>query len=421
MNKKFLSAILFGALMVSSTGTFVSCKDYDDDIDNLQEQINKLATKEDMTSQIATLQAALTTAAKDASDALAKATAAETAAKAAGDAAAAAKAAADKAVADAKAEAIKAVQAEIATLKKEVEESTDAALKDMAEKVDAATKKVEDIVGKIADMVTSVELVASYSANPTGDGLTFSTAIEKENVFSEGITNAITFTKGNQIQTGDKFVVRVSPTNAVLTPEMISLTNSQGQNLNEFLSVQKVEKYNGLLSRAAGNNGLWEVTVALKNYDEKAFSAVTETKVGNDTKAILFAVQVNNTLSTAETREVISSYDLTLDWQAYTPQNGLNFFVNEKNVNKIHNRYSASENNTPVEYKELEWKNGVSTTVIGLDKSNTNVKQGDNRQRESVYPAVQGKALTISLSTKDNEVEAPKNIRAENKRILISL
>ena len=43
----------------------------------------------------------------------------------------------------------------------------------MAEKVDAATKKVEDIVGKIADMVTSVELVASYSANPTGDGLTF--------------------------------------------------------------------------------------------------------------------------------------------------------------------------------------------------------------------------------------------------------
>ena len=39
MNKKFLSAILFGALMVSSTGTFVSCKDYDDDIESLQGQI----------------------------------------------------------------------------------------------------------------------------------------------------------------------------------------------------------------------------------------------------------------------------------------------------------------------------------------------------------------------------------------------
>ena len=40
MNKKFLSAILFGALMVTSTGTFVSCKDYDDDIKDLQGQIN---------------------------------------------------------------------------------------------------------------------------------------------------------------------------------------------------------------------------------------------------------------------------------------------------------------------------------------------------------------------------------------------
>ncbi|MCS3159707.1 hypothetical protein NXY07_27165 [Phocaeicola dorei] len=91
----------------------------------------------------------------------------------------------------------------------------------------------------------------------------------------------------------------------------------------------------------------------------------------------------------------------------------MNFFVNEKNVNKIHNRYSASENNTPVEYKELEWKKWCIYYVIGLDKSKyQTLSKSDNRQRESVYPAVQGKALTISLSTKDNEVEAPKNIRA---------
>ena len=66
--------------MVSSTGTFVSCKDYDDDIDNLQEQINKLATKEDMTSQIATLQAALDAAKTEA--AAAKASAEQAVAKA---------------------------------------------------------------------------------------------------------------------------------------------------------------------------------------------------------------------------------------------------------------------------------------------------------------------------------------------------
>ena len=42
MNKKFLSAILFGALMVTSTGTFVSCKDYDDDIDEINKELTDL-------------------------------------------------------------------------------------------------------------------------------------------------------------------------------------------------------------------------------------------------------------------------------------------------------------------------------------------------------------------------------------------
>ena len=40
MNKKFLNAVLFGALIASSAGTFTSCKDYDDDIKGLQEQID---------------------------------------------------------------------------------------------------------------------------------------------------------------------------------------------------------------------------------------------------------------------------------------------------------------------------------------------------------------------------------------------
>ena len=50
MNKKFLSAILFGALMVTSTGTFVSCKDYDDDIDSINKELTEIK------SQIAALQ-----------------------------------------------------------------------------------------------------------------------------------------------------------------------------------------------------------------------------------------------------------------------------------------------------------------------------------------------------------------------------
>ena len=76
MNKKFLSAILFGALMVSSTGTFVSCKDYDDDIKDLQGQIDKLVTPETLNTQIAQLQANIDAAKQSATSELATAKAA---------------------------------------------------------------------------------------------------------------------------------------------------------------------------------------------------------------------------------------------------------------------------------------------------------------------------------------------------------
>jgi len=66
MYKKFLSAILFGALTIASTSTFVSCKDYDDDISNLQTQVNSLTdlvSKKETTinTTIASLQSQLTT------------------------------------------------------------------------------------------------------------------------------------------------------------------------------------------------------------------------------------------------------------------------------------------------------------------------------------------------------------------------
>ena len=58
MNKKFLSAILFGAALATSTGTFVSCKDYDEDIDFLQTQIDQNASSltADMAAKIAALE-----------------------------------------------------------------------------------------------------------------------------------------------------------------------------------------------------------------------------------------------------------------------------------------------------------------------------------------------------------------------------
>lgn len=45
MNKKFINGMLVASLMAGAAGSFTSCKDYDDDIDNLQNQINSVVTK----------------------------------------------------------------------------------------------------------------------------------------------------------------------------------------------------------------------------------------------------------------------------------------------------------------------------------------------------------------------------------------
>ena len=405
MNKKYLSVILFGALMLGTTGTFTSCKDYDDDINNLQEQIDKLATKEDMEAKLSQMQAAIDAAKATAEDALAKA-------EAAGDSK-------EIEALKARVQALEDAAIDVEALKAEIKASVDTQLDAFRTEMNTLIQKVEGLVGKLADMVTSVELVYSFTADQqvSKPELSFTTAIEQDNVFEEGIANAIPFKKGNQRQTPSTFIVRVSPANAVLTPEMISLVNSQGENLDDMLTVKSVKKYNGLLTRAAENSGLWEVEVELTQYDEKAFEAATKTKDGK----ILFAAQVNNTL-TEETasRYVTSSYDLTLAWNEYKPANGLNYFVNDENIEGINNRYSFGTstdkclslpyyNGKDTPYEELTWSG--ATAVAGTDK-NTKTDTGDDRHAEKAYPAVQGEDIVISLTSSDTEIKTPDNIRA---------
>ena len=50
MKRKYLSALLMGALTVASVSTFTSCKDYDDDINMNASQIK------DLQEQLKTLQ-----------------------------------------------------------------------------------------------------------------------------------------------------------------------------------------------------------------------------------------------------------------------------------------------------------------------------------------------------------------------------
>ena len=57
MKRKIFSKLLMGAFLIASVSSFVSCKDYDDDINNLQKQIDAAALKAELTTLQQTLAA----------------------------------------------------------------------------------------------------------------------------------------------------------------------------------------------------------------------------------------------------------------------------------------------------------------------------------------------------------------------------
>ena len=403
MNKKFLSAILFGALMVTSTGTFVSCKDYDDDIENLQSQINNLATKSEVEAKLSQLQAAVDAAKAEALKA-----------------AASAEESAEIAALEAKINALETCKCDVDAMMKTIQDAVDADMAGYKAEIEALVAQVEELVGKVADFVTSVELVSSETLNGAFPRvLDFMTITEKANIFEEDITGAIEFVKDKQTQIAtSSLLVRVSPTNAVLTPEMVSLVNSKGQNLDEYVDI-KVSAHTDLLTttRAAGNNGLWKLTVTLKEKNDKAFAAIKATDDGN----ILYAVQVNNALKTAEARYVTSGYDVKLgESKNFKPANVLNFSVTdaygkEFKVSEINNRYgntskSLKEQGKATMYKELTWATSTAkepTPAVAGTKDNTTADKADDRSDMAVIKAVQGEPITISIAPAlENQVRA---------------
>lgn len=65
MKKKIFSASLLFALTLAATSTFVSCKDYDDDINSLRDDINSLKTADELFAKTEDMKAAIEAAKKD--------------------------------------------------------------------------------------------------------------------------------------------------------------------------------------------------------------------------------------------------------------------------------------------------------------------------------------------------------------------
>ena len=380
--------------MVSSTGTFVSCKDYDDDIDNLQEQINKLATKEDMTSQIATLQAALDAAKTEA--AAAKASAEQAVAKAnsaESTATEAEKAAAQAALdaANAKAEAIKAAQDEVAKVKAELEAAIDskfeAEKEALAKTISELTETVTKLTGLTTDMITSIDLQTAEGFTTQLDLNYYQIADNKtwggktSYTFGKDMEGSFTVSAGEIFANPASLLVSVAPANAALPAEILSIVDSEGTSINDYINLTSSSYTDKLYKGArAASNGLYTVTAELKkDADKKAFAKLLDDgKTTSDKKYVAFAVA-----ATKENRTVTSTYDVMI--QSTTDSITKAIEIDTRSTIKS----SIAEEGT---LKKWNGYNGRKPETTA------------NPNNEYCYPVVDGEAFTIKVASKADAV-----------------
>ena len=380
MKRKYLSALLMGVLTLSSVSTFTSCKDYDDDINSLQEQVNKAALSSDVealktqvnnaassaqnaatkaeealtkaganATEIATVKALATKngtdVAKALTDAANAATAASNAATAASNVATAAATAQDSANAaltkiagmdkELKKLALNAQSHVTATqLKNSLDSLSQVINEATSDSIANLTKIVNGYKGGINALYTAVTEVSLMGSWTSSDGnsifngqsnLWFQTgtiganytfgAKEKDDLEGEHSADPKkSYVKGASINFPSQFLVRINPVNAKITPDMIKLIDSKGNDLDKLVKVVDVEKYDNLLTRAS-ETGLWTVKVQLQD----GVKPENVAQIAENGQNILYAVAVNNTASQAETvadaasRYVVSTYDLTVN------------------------------------------------------------------------------------------------------------
>ena len=301
----------------------------------------------------------------------------------------------------------------------------------LATKVTNIENQLKDIIGEYTTMVTAVSLYKTdegrWSNGLPDDDLTFIWVPSEHTTkfpADKNLTDAqIEFSADHKnITITDSLVVRVSPTNAELTPANVSLINSQGKELNEFVDVQSVKPYKKLITgatRAANateGNGLWTVTFKLKDgVDIQKFEEATISQ----NSYVQFAVAVKNTTSEAKEspRRVVSAYSVDVKGSSYEPANN-NILVQGnddvwKDIRSIRNRFGYQNDNNGERVfgacssetgefvngvNELEW---AGKTPYTAEEAANHTKLAKNmteiRAWNHPLPVTVGKKINIAL------------------------
>lgn len=278
MKRKYFSALLMGALTIASVSTFTSCKDYDDDIDNLQSQIDKAGLQSDIDALKTQLQDAASTAS-------AAKTTAESALAKANDAAV--KADVEKAIQKVEVTANKAATDVATAISNAANAQTTA---DGAQKAaDAAAKAAKD-AQKQADQAVKDAAAAATTANAAAKQADFEKALERignletSRVTADKLDEKLTQLKEELLGAdGDKETI------GSLTVKVNAYKGAVEELYSAVTSVELVETYsgvNGFTSNWNTTNGITPLTVEILHgliSDDSKFGDEN----GNDAKPIV--------------------------------------------------------------------------------------------------------------------------------------
>lgn len=363
MKKKVLSAMMLFAVAAASTSTFVSCSDYDDEINDLQEQVDKLASKDELTSKISEMQAAIATAKQEA---IAKAEAAQTVATAAQTAAKNAQDAADKA--QAKADELEkngATKAEVEAAQAAADKAQAAATQAQADaeqaKADALAelKKVQETLQSSIDAATESAKEARTAAD---DALAQLEEYKKTNDVANSETEKAAAKAQAAADAAEKLAAQADLLSKANAELIAALQSSSATQTEVDAVVSSIEALRG--ENLAEGVNLSDLNTRLSKI-ESVIVVDDETGAGKvDLKAMSDSIEAINTKLKAIIGEYstmvtsVSLYVSERDDVSYG-QYALNFVRVTEKANKF-----GAETDSPIEFTEGYTKTYEASRVI---------------------------------------------------------
>lgn len=398
MNKKYLSVLLFGAMIATTAGTFTSCKDYDDDIDGLRTEINDNATaaaselaskvtelknqitslesaKDKLSTELAAAKQEAATAAANALSAAQKAQAAADAAQKGGDEAKAAAAAAQQ-TADQATKDLASAVARVATLETKVA-SLESAVADLK-------KADSEFSSRLTVLENSIKLnQEAIATNKNGIA---------ENKQAIADANAAILAKATELNSAiNDLSVKVGAQIDVINAELNTIKSNYATKDELNSKYQELAAMDAQLKNQIETNANYIAALQATVKDLAAKDAELASKIESNYNAVIEKLNATNTELTAASKKIEAI---------------------ENTVNSLSSQYSALQS-AKADLTYVDNINNQLTTLINSLQSTLNDLSTSNASQDRTIGELLTSVKNLQEKTQDLQNQVDKNDAAQ--------